>query len=140
MVENQFKEEVNRLFNGGESNAFDYDSYDRRCPRYVLELWIFLNRIGKEGIMTIWGFFNLIWLSGNEELRKYDGQDYTAASMLSFFLFVKLARMKIEEALDFLSSNKSCMKLMGLEKVPTKWAVTKFRERMGADFNRFLVI
>jgi len=88
--------------------------------------------------MTIRGFFNLIWLSGNEELS--DGQDYTAASMLSFFLFVKLARMKIEEALDFLFSNKSFMKLMGLEKVPTKGAVTKFRERMSADFNRFLVI
>ncbi len=40
--------------------------------------------------------------------------------------------MKIEEALDFLSSNKSCMKLMGLEKVPKKGTVTKFRERMGA--------
>jgi len=60
--------------------------------------------------------------------------------MLSFFLFAKLARMKIEEALDFLSSNKSYTKLTGLEHVPTKGTVTKFRERMGADFNRFLVI
>ena len=139
MVENQFKEEVNRLFNrGGQSNAFDYDSFNWGCLRYMLELWIFLNRLSKQGIRTIRDFFNtsLIWLSGNEELRKYDGQDYTAASMLSFFLFAKLARMKIEEGLDFLSSNKSCMELMGLEKVPTKGTVTKFRERMGADFNR----
>jgi len=140
MVENKFKEEVNELFDRrGQSSAFEYDTFDWGCLRYMLELWIFLNRISKEGIMTIRSFFNatLAWLSGNEELRRYDGQDYSAASMLSFFLFVKLARMKIEEALDFLSSNKSCMKLMGLEKVPTKGAVTKFRERMGADFNRF---
>ncbi|MCW3130902.1 MAG: hypothetical protein N2V75_12520 [Methanophagales archaeon] len=104
MVENQFKEEVNRLFNrGGQSNAFDYDSFNWGCLRYMLELWIFLNRLSKQGIRTIRDFFNtsLIWLSGNEELRKYDGQDYTAASMLSFFLFAKLARMKIEEGLDF---------------------------------------
>lgn len=35
------------------------------------------------------------------------------------------------------NSNKSCMKLIGFEKGPTKGTVTKFRERMGADFNRF---
>ena len=146
MVENKFKEEVNELFDRrGQSSAFEYDTFDWGCLRYMLELWIFLNRLSKQGIRTIRDFFNasLIWLSGNEELRKYDGQDYTAASMLSFFLFAKLARMKIEEGLDFLSSNKSCMELMGLEKVPTKGTVTKFRERMGADFNisiAFLVI
>jgi|GEM_PF-996224 len=140
MVDNQFKEEVNELFDRrGQSSAFDYDSYDWGCLRYLLELWIFLNRLSKQGIRTIWDFFNTarLRLSENEELRKYDGQDYTAASMLSFFLFAKLARMKIEEALGFLSSNKSYMKLMGLEHVPTKGTATKFRERMGADFNRF---
>jgi hypothetical protein len=57
--------------------------------------------------------------------------------MLSFFLFAKLARLNIEEALESLSSNRSCMKLIGFEKVPTKGAVTKFRKRMNADFNRF---
>ncbi len=45
--------------------------------------------------------------------------------------------MRIEEALDFFSSNKLYMELMGFEKAPTKGAVTKFRERMGGDFNRF---
>jgi len=80
----------------------------------------------------------LTWLTENEELQKYDGQDYTAASMLSLFLFAKLARMNIEETLDFLSSNKSRMKQIGLETVPTKGAVTKFRQRMGTDFNRIL--
>jgi len=106
----------------GQSGEFDYDSCDWGCLRYMLELWIFLNRLSKQGIRTIRGFFNtsLIWLSENEELRKYDGQDYTAASMLSVFLFAKLARMKIEEALDFLSSNNSCMKQIGFERVPTK--------------------
>jgi uncharacterized protein with GYD domain len=140
MVEDEFKEGVSKLLNiKGQSSAFDYDSYDWGCLRYMLELWIFLNRLSKQGIRTIRLFFNTarLRLSENEELRKYDGQDYTAASMLSFFLFAKLARLKIEEALDFLSSNKSCMKLMGLEKVPTKGTVTKFRGRMGADFNRF---
>ncbi|NQE06452.1 hypothetical protein C5S32_11335 [ANME-1 cluster archaeon GoMg1] len=140
MVEDEFKEGVNKLLNiKGQSSVFDYDSYDWGCLRYMLELWIFLNRLSKQGIRTIRVFFNTarLRLSENEELRKYDGQDYTAASMLSFFLFAKLARLKIEEALDFLSSNKSCMKLMGFEKVPTKGTVTKFRERMGADFNRF---
>jgi hypothetical protein len=80
--------------------------------------------LNKPGIRTVRDFFNtsLIWLSENEELRRYDWQDYTDASMLSFFLFAKLARMTIEEALDFLSSNKSCMKQIGFEKVPTKGA------------------
>jgi hypothetical protein len=140
MIKNQFKEEFNELFNRrGQSDAFDYDSYDWGCLRYMLELWIFLNRLNKQGIRSIRGFFNtsLIWLSENEELRKYDGQDYTAASMLSFFLFAKLARLNIEEALESLSSNKSWMKLIGFEKVPTKGAVTKFRKRMDTDFNRF---
>jgi hypothetical protein len=140
MVKNQFKEEVNELFNRtGQSGAFDYDSYDWGCLRYMIELWIFLNRLSKQNITSIRGFFNtsLIWLSENEELRKYDGQDYTAASMLSFFLFAKLARLNIEEALEALSSNKSWMKRIGFEKVPTKGAVTKFKKRMDADFNRF---
>jgi hypothetical protein len=45
-------------------------------------------------------FFNTshIWLNENEELKKYDGQAYTAASMLSFLLFAKLARRNVEEA------------------------------------------
>lgn len=140
MVENQFKDKFNALFDRGEqSGAFVYDSQDWGCLRYMLELWIFLNRVSKQGIRTIPGFLkaSFIWLNENEELSRYDGLDYTAASMLSFFLFAKLARMKIEEALDFLSSNKPCMKLMGFEKVPTKGTVTKFRDRMGADFNRF---
>jgi len=54
------------------------------------ELWIFLNRLSKQGI---------------RRTKNCDGQDYTAASLLSFFSFAKLARMKIEEALGFLSSN-----------------------------------
>jgi len=140
MVEDPFKEKVNDLFDRrGQSGAFDYDSYDWGCLRYLMELWIFLNRLSKQGIRSIRGFFNasLIWLSENEELRKYDGKDYTAASMLSLFLFAKLARLNIEEALESLSSNKSCMKLIGFEKVPKKGAVTKFRKRMNVDFNRF---
>ena len=32
----------------------------------------------------------------NEELKKYDGQEYSAASMLTFFLFAKLARRNID--------------------------------------------
>ncbi|MFV9676431.1 MAG: hypothetical protein ACNYVW_02090, partial [Methanosarcinales archaeon] len=44
----------------------------------------------------------------------------------------------MEETLDFLPSNKSCRGQIGLENVPTKGAVTKFRKRMGTDFNRIL--
>ena len=55
--------------------------------------------------------------------------------MLSLFLFAKLSRMNMEETLDFLTSNKSRMKQIGLETVPTKGAVTKFRQRMDTDFN-----
>jgi len=140
MVENQFKDKFTAIFDRrGQSGAFDYNSYDWGCLRYMMELWIFLNRLSKQGIRSIRGFFNTsrIWLRENEELRKYDGLDYTAASMLSFFLFAKLARQNVEEALDALSSNKTYMKLIGFEKVPTKGAVTKFKKRMGADFDRF---
>ncbi|MCD6455383.1 MAG: hypothetical protein J7K81_01110, partial [Methanophagales archaeon] len=41
MVEDEFKEGINRLLNiKGQSSAFDYDSYDWGCLRYMLELWI----------------------------------------------------------------------------------------------------
>ncbi|MDI6886960.1 MAG: hypothetical protein QMD22_11620, partial [archaeon] len=131
---NEFKEKVNELFDTkSQLSAFDYDSYDWGCLRYLLEMLIFLNRRRKQGIRAIPDFFNttLLWLSAKEELRRYDGQDHTAASMLTFLLFAKLARMKVEEALDFLSSNKLWMKRIGFEHVPAKGTVTKFRERMG---------
>ncbi|MEA1894869.1 MAG: hypothetical protein U9N36_06680 [Euryarchaeota archaeon] len=138
--ENEFHEQFDALFKTkNELNIFDFDSYDWGCLRYMLELRIFLSRLRKCGIRSIGGFFSdvLIWLTAKEELRRYDGRDYTAASMITFFLFVKLARMKIEEALAFLSSNKSWMKRIGFEEVPAKGTVTKFRERVGCDFNRF---
>lgn len=72
-----------------------------------------------------------------EELRKYDGKDYTAASILTFFLFTKLARKNTEEALEFLSSNKMWMNRLGFNTVPTKGTITKFHDRMGDDFNHF---
>ena len=139
MVVNYINEKARALSgSGGQSSVFDYDSYDWGCLRYLLELWFFLNRRRKRGISGCLDFFNTarLWLSENEELRKYDGQDHTAASMLALFLFAKLARLNIEEALEFLSANKYCMKLIGFEQVPTKGTVTKFRTRMGADFNR----
>jgi len=138
--EKEFHEQFDALFRTkNELNNFNFDFYDWGCLRYMLELWIFLGRRRKHGIRSIDRFFGdvLIWLTAKEELRRYDGRDYTAASMITFFLFVKLARMKIEEALAFLSSNKSWMKRIGFEKVPAKGTVTKFRERMGCDFNRF---
>ena len=140
--EKEFQERLSELFDTKKQlSHFDYDYYDWGCLRYLLELLIFLNRRHKQGIQSISGFFAnvLFWLSAKEELRRYDGQDHTAASMLTFLLFTKLARMKTEEALDFLSSNKLWRKRMGFEHVPAKGTVTKFRERMGPDFNRFFV-
>lgn len=137
--ENEFKEKVNELFDiKRHLSSFDFDSYNWGCLRYMLELWIFLCRLRKQGIRTIQDFFKtvILWLTAREELKRYDGQDYTAASMLTFLLFTKLARLNTEEALCFLSSNKLWMKKLGFEKVPAKGTVTKFRERMGADFNR----
>ena len=59
MVEDPFKEKVNNLFDRrGQLNVFDYDSYDWGCLRYMMELWIFLNRLSKQGIRSIRGFFN----------------------------------------------------------------------------------
>jgi hypothetical protein len=59
MVEDSFKEKVNDLFDRrGQLNAFNYDSYDWGCLRYMMELWIFLNRLSKQGIRLIRGFFN----------------------------------------------------------------------------------
>lgn len=72
MVENEFKEKVNALSDrGGESNSFDYDSYDWGCLRYLLELWIFLNRLRKQEIRGTRNFFNAArpWLSDTEKLR-----------------------------------------------------------------------
>jgi len=126
---------------GAQPSDFDYDSHDWGCLRYQLELWCFLNRLRKrDGARGCRDLLNttLTWLTANEELRKYDGQDYTAASMLSIFIFAKLSRMNMEETLDFLTSNKSRMKQIGLETVPTKGAVTKFKKRMGTEFNRIL--
>ncbi|MEA1895586.1 MAG: hypothetical protein U9N36_10395 [Euryarchaeota archaeon] len=90
--ENEFHEQFDALFKTKkELNDFDFDSYDWGCLRYILELRIFLGRLRKCGIRSIGGFFGdvLIWLTAKEELRRYDGRDYTAASMITFFLFVK---------------------------------------------------
>jgi len=88
--ENEFKEKVNELFDTkSQLGSFDYDSYNWGCLRYMIELWIFLCRRRKQGLRTIPGFFStvLLWLAAREELKRYDGQDYTAASMLMFLLF-----------------------------------------------------
>ena len=59
MVENKFKEEVNELFDRrGQSSPFEYNTFDWGCLRYMLELWIFVNRLSKQGIRTIRDFFN----------------------------------------------------------------------------------
>lgn len=104
--ENEFHEQFDALFrtkNELNNFNFNFDSYDWGCLRYMLELRIFLDRLRKCGIRSIGGFFDdvLIWLTAKKELRRYDGRDYTAASMITFFLFVKLAKMKIEDALTF---------------------------------------
>jgi hypothetical protein len=78
MVEARFKEKINKVFDiRGQSSVFNCDSYDYGCLRYMLELWIFLNLLCKQGIRGILDFFNtaLILLSENEELRIYVGQD-----------------------------------------------------------------
>src|SRR3989337_2949778 len=105
----------------------------------MLELWFFLNKRRTEGIDSTSSFFSFVlsWLTAKEELRKYDGKDYTAASMLTFLLFTKLTRKNIEDALEFLSSNKMWMNRLRFETVPSKGAVTKFKDRMADDFNLF---
>jgi hypothetical protein len=138
--ETEFKDCFEKLFHSKKETAqFNFDSYDWGCLQYMLELWFFLNKRRIEGIDSTSSFFNyvLIWLTSRKELRKYDGKDYTAASILTFLLFTKLARKNVEEALEFFSSNKMWMNRMGLETVPSKGAVTKFRDRMGDDFNLF---
>jgi len=84
---NEFHERFDALFRTkNELNNFDFDSYDWGCLQYMLELWIFLGRLRKCGIRSIGGFFDdvLIRLTAKEELRRYDGRDYTAASMITF--------------------------------------------------------
>jgi hypothetical protein len=85
--------------------------------------------------------FNTCWSYGffstREELKKYDGKDYTAASILTFLLFTKLTKKNTEESLEFLSSNKMWMNRLGFKTVPSKGTVTKFRDGMGTDFNLF---
>ncbi|MFZ2070402.1 MAG: hypothetical protein WAV32_02115 [Halobacteriota archaeon] len=50
MTVNHIKEKARALSGaGGQSSVFDYDSYDWGCLRYLLELWIFLNRLRKSG-------------------------------------------------------------------------------------------
>ena len=138
--ETEFKDCFEKLFHSKkETTHFNFDSYDWGCLQYMLELWFFLNKRRTEGIDSTSSFFSFVlsWLTAKEELRKYDGKDYTAASMLTFLLFTKLTRKNIEDALEFLSSNKMWMNRLGFETVPSKGAVTKFKDRMADDFNLF---
>jgi len=136
----EFKECFEKLFHSKKDlTHFEFDSYDWGCLQYILELWFFLNKRHTERIDSTSSFFIFVlsWLNSKEDLRKYDGKDYTAASMIAFLLFTKLAKKNTEEALEFLSLNKMWMKRLGFETVPTKGAVTKYRNRMGDDFNLF---
>ncbi len=138
--ETEFKDCFEKLFHSKKGAAhFNFDFYDWGCLQYMLELWFFLNKRRTEEIDSTSSFFTFIhsWLASREELRKYDGKDYAAASMFTFLLFTKLSRKNIEEALEFLSSNKMWMNILGFETVPSKGAVTKFKDRMGDDFNIF---
>jgi Transposase DDE domain len=138
--ETEFKNCFEKLFHSKkEATHFNFDSYDWGCLQYMLELWFFLNKRRTEGINSTSSFFSFIlsWLTAKEELRKYDGKDFTVASMLTFLLFTKLTRRNIEDALEFLSSNKMWMNRLGFETVPSKGAVTKFKDRMADDFNLF---
>lgn len=136
----EFKECFEKLFHSKKEAAhFNFDSYDWGCLQYLLELWFFLNKRHTEEIDSTSRFFTFVhlWLTAKEELRKYDGKDYTAASILTFLLFTKLAKKNTEESLEFLSSNKMWMNRLGFKTVPSKGSVTKFRDRMGDDFNLF---
>jgi hypothetical protein len=102
----EFKNCFEKLFHSKkEATNFEFDSYDWGCLQYMLELWFFLNKRRTEGIDSTSSFFNYVhsWLSTREELRKYDGKDYTAASILTFLLFTKLTKKNTEESLEFLS-------------------------------------
>jgi hypothetical protein len=136
----EFKDCFEKLFHSKkEATHFNFDSYDWGCLQYLLELWFFLNKRRTERINSTSSFFTFVlsWLTAKEELRKYDGKDYTAASILTFLLFTKLSKKNTEEALEFLSSNKMWMNRMGFETVPSKGTITKFQDRMGDDFNLF---
>jgi len=138
--ETEFKNCFEKLFHSKKEAAnFEFDSYDWGCLQYMLELWFFLNKRRTKGIDSTSSFFNYVhsWLSTREELRKYDGKDYTAASILTFLLFTKLTKKNTEESLEFLSSNKMWMNRLGFKTVPSKGTVTKFRDGMGTDFNLF---
>ncbi|MCD6455719.1 MAG: hypothetical protein J7K81_02865 [Methanophagales archaeon] len=71
-----------------------------------------------------------------EFLSRWDTRDYSAGAMINFHLFIALCRFDVRDGLLFLSNNPARCRAIGfVNGVPREATVSRFRARMGCDFD-----
>ncbi len=115
-------------------DKFDYDKFDWGEFRYLIELWRFCEKwVKKSGtcrnntsfFIRIRGFFERI-----DELKKYNLNNYLAASMLTLFIFVKLCGFEnVKDALEFLKENKQWGNIIFGNNIPSEGTVSSFKKK-----------
>jgi len=116
-----------------QTDEFNYDTFDWRKLGYLLELRRFWEKWVKrsETFKNIKDFFIRIrkFLEGIKGLNKYNLINYRAASMLTFFIFVKLCGFeKVKDALTFLNKNKEWEDIIFEDNIPSGGTISSFKK------------
>jgi hypothetical protein len=117
---------------------FSYSMFNFGALRFLIELWLFVNNRAKGTVTSPFSFFKLVsdFLQSSDFLTRWDTRDYPASTMINFHLFIALCKFNVRDGLLFLSNNPSWCRAIGfLNGVPSEATVSRFRARMGSDFD-----
>jgi len=117
---------------------FSYSLFNFGALRFLIELWLFVNNRAKRGVTSPFYFFKLTsdYLQSTDFLTVWDTRDYSASAMINFHLFIALCKFNVRDGLLFLSNNPAWCKRVGFaNSVPSEATVSRFRTRMGCDFD-----
>jgi hypothetical protein len=97
-----------------------------------------VNARKKGGITSRFLFFKAIfaYLATLELLKQWDTYAYSASAMINVHLFIALCKLNVHDGLLFLSNNPAWCRAIGfVNGVPGEATVSRFRARMGDDFD-----
>ena len=117
---------------------FSYALFNFGALRFLIELWLFVNNRVQGGVIPPFYFFKLTsdYLQTSKFLIRWDTRDYSASAMINFHLFIALCRFDVRDGLLFLSNNPAWCRAIGfVNGVPREATVSRFRARMGCDFD-----
>jgi len=117
---------------------FSYSLFNFGALRFLIELWLFVNNRAKRGVTSPFYFFKLTldYLQSSDFLTLWDTRDYSASTMINFHLFIALCKFNVRDGLLFLSNNPAWCRMIGfVNGVPGEATVSRFRARMGCDFD-----